>query len=84
MNATIQRWGNSQGIRIPKAILAELDLHSGSQVTLDVKADVVVMKPIRKTSKPNTYHIKDLLKNWPKTYRPGELFRDKPKGNESW
>lgn len=69
---------------IPKTTLVELDLQSGSQVSLDVKADTMVMKPLRKKPKPHTYQIRDLLKDWPKAYRPGEVFRDAPKGNEAW
>lgn len=84
MNATIQRWGKSQGIRIPKSILASLNLKSGSQVTLDVKGNTVIMKLVLPPKKTRNDRIRDLLKDWPKPYRPGEMFRESPKGSEAW
>lgn len=34
MYATIQKWGNSQGLRIPKALLDALDLRENDRVEL--------------------------------------------------
>lgn len=34
MNATIQKWGNSRGIRIPKYLLDALDFHDNERVEL--------------------------------------------------
>lgn len=42
MKARIVRIGNSQGIRIPKSILAQVDL--GDEVDLEVEADRLVIR----------------------------------------
>ena len=37
MTTTIQKWGNSQGIRLPKHILEALNWHEGEK--LDIKTE---------------------------------------------
>lgn len=47
MYATIQRWGNSQGLRIPKALLDALELRENDRVELTQTSDGI---HIRKAS----------------------------------
>lgn len=49
MYATIQRWGNSQGIRIPKVLLEALHIRENDRVELVQTEDVIT---IRKASTP--------------------------------
>jgi len=35
MHSQVQKWGNSLGVRIPKAFAEKLHLQSGSQIELD-------------------------------------------------
>lgn len=44
MYATIQRWGNSQGLRIPKALLDELGLRENDRVELIQSDDSIQIK----------------------------------------
>jgi antitoxin MazE len=44
MRTRIVRIGNSQGIRIPKALLAQTDLHD--EVELTVRGDSLVIAPV--------------------------------------
>ena len=44
MYATIQRWGNSNGLRIPKALLASLGLHENARVELTQSADTITIR----------------------------------------
>ena len=39
MYATIQRWGNSQGLRIPKAMLEAIGLRENDRVELTQEED---------------------------------------------
>ena len=55
MKATIQRWGNSLGIRIPKIIAQDLMLENGSEVELFEESDKIVIQPRKKP------RLKDLL-----------------------
>lgn len=58
MNATIQKWGNSLALRIPKAVARDTCLGSGSVVNLTVEEGKVVIEPVRKTE----YRLDELLK----------------------
>lgn len=57
MNATIQKWGNSLALRIPKTVAQETSLDNGSVVNLTVEEGKVVIAPVRKTK----YNLEDLL-----------------------
>ena len=44
MNAVIQKWGNSLGVRIPGSIAKELNLENGTQVEiLDDEGKIVIL-----------------------------------------
>ena len=47
MYATIQRWGNSQGLRIPKALLDASGLRENDRVELVQTADGIQIKKPR-------------------------------------
>ncbi|MEI6385578.1 MAG: AbrB/MazE/SpoVT family DNA-binding domain-containing protein [Spirochaetota bacterium] len=55
MQATIQRWGNSLGIRIPGHMAKELALKNGSSVEILEDGENIIIKP---SKKPN---LEDLL-----------------------
>ncbi len=48
MQATIQKWGNSQGIRIPKAFLEALGMAENDVVELNRVDDNIVIKKVKK------------------------------------
>ncbi len=83
MTTTLQSWGNSQGIRLPKTLLATLDLEPGSQVHLDLtpKNDAIVIRPARKP-KPKV-RLEDLAAAMPRRYKSSE-FDWQPVGKEVW
>lgn len=58
MHVTVSKWGNSLGIRIPKAVTDELRLREGSSLTLTASADGYVLRP---TQPEVTYLLSDLL-----------------------
>ena len=45
MNATVQKWGNSLALRIPKSLAKDADIHQGSVVELEVVEGEMVVKP---------------------------------------
>ena len=49
MYTTVSRWGNSQGIRLPKSLLEALGLQENDRVELSCQEDVIT---IRKASAP--------------------------------
>ncbi len=44
MYVTLQRWGNSQGIRIPKVLLDALDLRENDRVELVQEKDGITVR----------------------------------------
>jgi antitoxin MazE len=57
MEAKIQKWGNSLGLRIPKAFAAEVGVGPGSSVDLSVHEGDLVVRPRR----PEVLRLADLL-----------------------
>ena len=80
MTATIQKWGNSQGVRLPKIFLDELDMREGNDVEILKQGNVIVIKnatPKRKT-------IQELFAGYDEDYTPEEIDWGKPVGDEVW
>ena len=51
MEARLQKWGNSDGIRIPSSFLKTLDLKTNDVVEIIQKEDVIII------SKPKKKHL---------------------------
>jgi antitoxin MazE len=45
MESTIQKWGNSLGIRIPKLFAKQLELNDGSQVEVIQEGNKIIIYP---------------------------------------
>ncbi len=86
MTTTLQAWGNSQGVRLPKALLAALSLETGARldVELSPKKDAIIVKPATPLSRVRARHrIEDLVSAMPKNYKTTE-FSPGPSGREVW
>ena len=59
MVTKLQRWGNSQGIRIPKQILKETYLSEGDDVDITSNGDVIIIRRMNKAEK--VYSLDELL-----------------------
>jgi antitoxin MazE len=46
MNATIQKWGNSQGIRLPKIILDQLGFYENDKVEITTNENSIILKKV--------------------------------------
>lgn len=58
MKATIQKWGNSLAVRIPKNITKDSRVSEGSNVDIMVENGKIVLSPVKKE-----YYLNELLKN---------------------
>ena len=47
METSIQQWGNSLAVRLPKETARKLHLHRGSWVRITEKAGAVIVKPVQ-------------------------------------
>ena len=43
----LQKWGNSLAVRIPSDIVRQLKLERGSELTVEIKEDVILVKPAK-------------------------------------
>lgn len=80
MTTTIQKWGNSQGVRIPKIILDTVNWTENEQIMIVVDNGKLVMEKA-KTKRKN---IKELFENYNEDYKPTEIDWGEPKGEEIW
>ncbi|HBG62259.1 MAG: transcriptional regulator/antitoxin, MazE [Omnitrophica WOR_2 bacterium GWF2_38_59] len=81
METKIQKWGNSQGLRFPTAILKEADMRIGETVELKVRNGNIVIRPVRLRKK---YKLEDLLARLPENYKLSEVEWGKASGREEW
>ena len=82
MLAKIQKWGNSQGIRITKNLLSDAQLGVGDEVDISVKDGIIIVTPTKMIR--GKHNLKDLVSRIPKNYQPGEVDWGKPVGKEVW
>lgn len=58
MQTKVQKWGNSLGVRIPKALAEEAGVEAGAEVDLAVSNGDLILRPRRRTR----YRLADLLR----------------------
>lgn len=80
MRVSVQKWGNSLAVRIPKAIAVESRLAKGSPVELSLVDGKVVLTPQRHRK----YSLAELLEGVTKRNVPSEWDIGKPVGKETW
>ena len=81
MTITIQKWGNSQGIRIPKHYLNELCWSEDEMVDLFIEDGKIIIERSRPAQRKN---IVELFEGFTGKYEPVEYIRDEPEGREVW
>ena len=82
MLAKIQKWGNSQGLRLAKNLLADAQLDIGDEVEINVKDGIIVVTPAKIIR--GKHSLKDLVARIPKNYQSGEVDWGEPVGKEVW
>ena len=82
MLAKIQKWGNSQGIRLAKNLLADAQLGVGDEVDIKVKDGIIIVTPAKRIR--GRYNLKDLVARIPENYQAGEVDWGEPLGKEVW
>jgi antitoxin MazE len=81
MTAKISKWGNSQGLRVPKDVMENLHLHVGDSVNIIIEDGKAILEPIKKEIPK--YDLNELISNIPKEYKTKEEFNEKI-GKEEW
>ena len=82
MLAKIQKWGNSQGLRLTKNLLADARLDVGDEVDVKVKNGIMIVKATQRIH--GRYKLKDLVASIPENYETSEVDWAEPVGKEVW
>lgn len=79
MVTSIQRWGNSLAVRIPKPFASQAGLTEDTDVEIVVEGDRIVISPAKKQWK-----LEKLLAGISPSNRHREIRSGQPRGEESW
>jgi len=82
MVTKVQSWGNSQGLRLSKQVLADANVSVGDDVDISVRDGVIVVTPIKRTR--GTVSLRKLVARIPKDYKPEETDWGTRVGREAW
>ena len=83
MITTLSKWGNSQGLRIPKSILESSEISENDHVEIKSKPNIILIK--KKEKKLGRINIKNLFKDFNGEYEKiDEIDFGKKEGKEIW
>ena len=86
MVATLQKWGNSHGIRVPKQLLNDLNIKVNDKLNIEVENDKMIIKK-EKTHKTLKERLEDFYKkpiSKIKKIEVEEIDTGSPVGDEIW
>ncbi len=76
----IQKWGNSLGLRIPKALAEEAGVEAGSEVNLSIEEGGLIIRPVRRRK----VRLRELLRRINSRNLHREIDTGAPVGREVW
>ncbi len=79
MKTQVSKWGNSLGVRIPKAYAEEVGLSEGATVEVKRSGRKLVLTPVRPE-----YELEELVAGITPNNRHGETDWGNPVGKENW
>jgi antitoxin MazE len=82
MVTKIQKWGNSQGLRLAKHVLEEARLSVGDDVDVTAKDGVIIISPLKRVR--GKYDLRELVAGIPDGYTAGEMDWGSSAGQEVW
>ena len=83
MTTTIQKWGNSQAVRLPKAILDLLLLQENDPVEISTKDDSIIIKKATRKRRAKV-SLEERFKDYNGDYVCEEMDWGYPVGKEAW
>jgi antitoxin MazE len=82
MITKVQKWGNSQGLRLSKELLSDVEIEVGDAVEVTARDGVIVVTPARRVR--GGVDLGQLVREIPADYEPSELDWGPPTGKEVW
>lgn len=80
MVTKIQKWGNSQGLRLPKQVLELAQISVGDDLEIIVGKEEITVRKLR----AKKFDLADLISRMPRGYRGSEDGFGAPAGKEQW
>ena len=77
----IQKWGNSQGIRIPKSIMDSMNWKNDDELSISTEQNKLIIEKISSKKRKN---IRELFEGYNGKYEPIDIDWGKPEGSEIW
>ncbi len=82
MVTKIQKWGNSQGLRLAKQVLEDACIAVGDDVDVTARDGMIVIAPVRRIRGKQS--LQELVSRIPRNYEPEEIEWGSPVGREVW
>ena len=82
MVTRVQKWGNSQGLRFSRSVLAEARIDIGDQVRVSVQEGRIIVEPVSRVR--GSHDLRALVARMPKDYEVQETDWGLPVGREAW
>ena len=83
MMTTIQKWGNSQGVRLPKSVLEALFLQENDLVELAIENNLITIKKATRKRRAKK-SLEERFLDYAGDYQCVEYDWGKPVGKEVW
>ena len=80
MEVKLQKWGNSNGIRIPNFILKALNLKPNDKVEIREENDQIIISKVKKQN----LSLEERIKQYKGSNLAKDFCWDEPKGKEIW
>ncbi|MGH8583671.1 MAG: AbrB/MazE/SpoVT family DNA-binding domain-containing protein [Gammaproteobacteria bacterium] len=82
MITRVQKWGNSQGLRLSRKLLSDVQIGVGDAVDVAVREGTLIVTPVRRVR--GGHDLRELVGRIPKDYKSEELDWGHPVGREVW
>lgn len=82
MITRVQKWGNSQGLRLNKELLSKVEINVGDAVEVAVRDGALIVTPVHRIR--GGHDLRELVERIPEDYEPGELDWGPTAGREVW
>lgn len=80
MEVRLQKWGNSNGIRIPNIILKTLNLKPNDKVEIREENEQIIISKVKKQSMT----LEERIRNYKGPNLVSDFSWDEPQGKEIW
>lgn len=82
MITRVQKWGNSQGLRLARQVLEDAHISVGDDVEVAAKDGVIVIAPVKRVR--GKVSLEELVSRIPEGHKVQEADWGKAVGKETW